>query len=174
MIFGTNALFTKPAQSLAPMMVVHVLSWYGYKVTHTWSVYVSCSPAYFVPRVLRLFGQRLVARRPTAGQRTWRLSGTRLAVVIFGWTDDRCCPCAKLFTWKLVLFAYEWKLIFVIKTMQDRSLAFITRFIVYWIWTLATLPVVQAVSYNVLNFEMEDWGSVAWDYVGLCIAVLFP
>lgn len=33
MIFGTNALFTKPAQSLAPMMVVHVLSWYGYKDT---------------------------------------------------------------------------------------------------------------------------------------------
>lgn len=32
MIFGTNALFTKPAQSLAPMMVVHILSWYGYKV----------------------------------------------------------------------------------------------------------------------------------------------
>ncbi|XP_068749576.1 transmembrane protein 180-like [Montipora capricornis] len=31
MIFGTNALFTKPAQSLAPMMVVHILSWYGYK-----------------------------------------------------------------------------------------------------------------------------------------------
>lgn len=33
MIFGTNALFTKPAQSLAPMMVVHILSWYGYKET---------------------------------------------------------------------------------------------------------------------------------------------
>ena len=32
MIFGTNAMFTKPAQSLAPMMVVHILSWYGYKV----------------------------------------------------------------------------------------------------------------------------------------------
>ena len=32
MIFGTNALFTKPAQSLAPMMVVHILSRYGYKV----------------------------------------------------------------------------------------------------------------------------------------------
>jgi len=31
MIFGTNALFTKPAQSIAPMMVVHILSWYGYK-----------------------------------------------------------------------------------------------------------------------------------------------
>lgn len=31
MIFGTNAMFTKPAQSLAPMMVVHILSWYGYK-----------------------------------------------------------------------------------------------------------------------------------------------
>ncbi|XP_067032600.1 transmembrane protein 180-like isoform X2 [Acropora muricata] len=31
MIFGTNALFTKPAQSLAPMMVVHILSRYGYK-----------------------------------------------------------------------------------------------------------------------------------------------
>ncbi|KAJ7387101.1 MFS/sugar transport protein [Desmophyllum pertusum] len=33
MIFGTNALFTKPAQSLAPMMVVYILSWYGYKDT---------------------------------------------------------------------------------------------------------------------------------------------
>ncbi|XP_068677996.1 transmembrane protein 180-like [Montipora foliosa] len=31
MIFGTKALFTKPALSLAPMMVVHILSWYGYK-----------------------------------------------------------------------------------------------------------------------------------------------
>ncbi|XP_068749563.1 transmembrane protein 180-like isoform X2 [Montipora capricornis] len=30
-IFGTKALFTKPALSLAPMMVVHILSWYGYK-----------------------------------------------------------------------------------------------------------------------------------------------
>lgn len=33
MIFGSNALFTKPAQSLAPMLVVHILSWYGYKKT---------------------------------------------------------------------------------------------------------------------------------------------
>ncbi|EDO42094.1 predicted protein [Nematostella vectensis] len=31
MIFGTNALFTKPAQSLAPMLVVYVLARHGYK-----------------------------------------------------------------------------------------------------------------------------------------------
>ncbi|OWK61902.1 Transmembrane protein 180 [Lonchura striata] len=30
MVFGTNALFTKPAQSLAPMVVVTVLNHYGY------------------------------------------------------------------------------------------------------------------------------------------------
>ncbi|NXO86945.1 MF13A protein, partial [Sitta europaea] len=30
MIFGTNALFTKPAQSLAPMIVVTILNHYGY------------------------------------------------------------------------------------------------------------------------------------------------
>ncbi|KTF83932.1 hypothetical protein cypCar_00013960 [Cyprinus carpio] len=30
MVFGTNALFTKPAQSLAPMLVVAVLNQYGY------------------------------------------------------------------------------------------------------------------------------------------------
>ncbi|XP_016115301.1 transmembrane protein 180-like [Sinocyclocheilus grahami] len=30
MVFGTNALFTKPAQSLAPMLVVSVLNQYGY------------------------------------------------------------------------------------------------------------------------------------------------
>ncbi|NWW78594.1 MF13A protein, partial [Climacteris rufus] len=31
MVFGTNALFTKPAQSLAPMVVVTILNHYGYK-----------------------------------------------------------------------------------------------------------------------------------------------
>ncbi|NWX30219.1 MF13A protein, partial [Notiomystis cincta] len=31
MVFGTNALFTKPAQSLAPMVVVAILNHYGYK-----------------------------------------------------------------------------------------------------------------------------------------------
>lgn len=31
MVFGTNALFTKPAQSLAPMLVVWVLNHYGYE-----------------------------------------------------------------------------------------------------------------------------------------------
>ncbi|XP_018094675.1 transmembrane protein 180 isoform X1 [Xenopus laevis] len=31
MVFGTNALFTKPAQSLAPMLVVTVLNKYGYE-----------------------------------------------------------------------------------------------------------------------------------------------
>ncbi|XP_046873248.1 transmembrane protein 180-like isoform X1 [Hypomesus transpacificus] len=31
MVFGTNALFTKPAQSLAPMMVVTILNQFGYK-----------------------------------------------------------------------------------------------------------------------------------------------
>ncbi|XP_051995934.1 transmembrane protein 180-like [Xyrauchen texanus] len=31
MVFGTNALFTKPAQSLAPMLVVSVLNQYGYE-----------------------------------------------------------------------------------------------------------------------------------------------
>ncbi|XP_056607709.1 transmembrane protein 180-like isoform X2 [Triplophysa dalaica] len=30
MVFGTNALFTKPAQSLAPMLVVSILNQYGY------------------------------------------------------------------------------------------------------------------------------------------------
>ncbi|XP_063270666.1 transmembrane protein 180-like isoform X2 [Prinia subflava] len=30
MVFGTNALFTKPAQSLAPMVVVKILNHYGY------------------------------------------------------------------------------------------------------------------------------------------------
>nr|XP_055039987.1 transmembrane protein 180-like [Misgurnus anguillicaudatus] len=30
MVFGTNALFTKPAQSLAPMLVVSILNKYGY------------------------------------------------------------------------------------------------------------------------------------------------
>lgn len=44
MIFGTNALFTKPAQSLAPMMVVHILSWYGYKDTQGNSKVSSGSP----------------------------------------------------------------------------------------------------------------------------------
>ncbi|XP_053327194.1 transmembrane protein 180-like [Spea bombifrons] len=31
MVFGTNALFTKPAQSLAPMLVVNLLNQYGYE-----------------------------------------------------------------------------------------------------------------------------------------------
>ncbi|XP_075035793.1 transmembrane protein 180-like [Mixophyes fleayi] len=31
MVFGTNALFTKPAQSLAPMLVVAILNQYGYE-----------------------------------------------------------------------------------------------------------------------------------------------
>ncbi|XP_076866250.1 transmembrane protein 180-like [Brachyhypopomus gauderio] len=31
MVFGTNALFTKPAQSLAPMLVVSILNLYGYE-----------------------------------------------------------------------------------------------------------------------------------------------
>ncbi|XP_072224768.1 transmembrane protein 180-like [Leuresthes tenuis] len=31
MVFGTNALFTKPAQSLAPMMVLTILNQYGYE-----------------------------------------------------------------------------------------------------------------------------------------------
>ncbi|XP_068574947.1 transmembrane protein 180-like [Cebidichthys violaceus] len=31
MVFGTNALFTKPAQSLAPMMVLNILNQFGYE-----------------------------------------------------------------------------------------------------------------------------------------------
>lgn len=31
MVFGTNALFTKPAQSLAPMLVVTTLNQFGYE-----------------------------------------------------------------------------------------------------------------------------------------------
>nr|XP_029507456.1 transmembrane protein 180-like [Oncorhynchus nerka] len=31
MVFGTNALFTKPAQSLAPMLVVSILNQFGYE-----------------------------------------------------------------------------------------------------------------------------------------------
>lgn len=31
MVFGTNALFTKPAQSLAPMMVLTILNQFGYQ-----------------------------------------------------------------------------------------------------------------------------------------------
>ncbi|NXM68262.1 MF13A protein, partial [Serilophus lunatus] len=31
MVFGTNALFTKPAQSLAPMLVVSILNQFGYR-----------------------------------------------------------------------------------------------------------------------------------------------
>lgn len=31
MVFGTNALFTKPAQSLAPMLVLSVLNQFGYE-----------------------------------------------------------------------------------------------------------------------------------------------
>ncbi|CAM4419414.1 unnamed protein product [Leuciscus chuanchicus] len=34
MVFGTNALFTKPAQSLAPMMAVSILNQYGYADMH--------------------------------------------------------------------------------------------------------------------------------------------
>lgn len=31
MVFGTNALFTKPAQSLAPMLVLSILNQYEYE-----------------------------------------------------------------------------------------------------------------------------------------------
>lgn len=31
MVFGTNALFTKPAQSLAPMIALNVLNQFGYE-----------------------------------------------------------------------------------------------------------------------------------------------
>lgn len=31
MVFGTNALFTKPGQSLAPMMVLSILNHFGYE-----------------------------------------------------------------------------------------------------------------------------------------------
>lgn len=31
MVFGTNALFTKPAQSLAPMIVLSILNQFGYE-----------------------------------------------------------------------------------------------------------------------------------------------
>ena len=31
MVFGTNALFTKPAQSLAPMTVLTILNQFGYE-----------------------------------------------------------------------------------------------------------------------------------------------
>ena len=31
MVFGTNALFTKPAQSLAPMIVLTILNQFGYE-----------------------------------------------------------------------------------------------------------------------------------------------
>lgn len=31
MVFGTNALFTKPSQSLAPMLVVTILNQFGYE-----------------------------------------------------------------------------------------------------------------------------------------------
>ncbi|CAB4044034.1 transmembrane 180-like, partial [Paramuricea clavata] len=31
LVYGTNALFTKPAQSFAPMMIVAILSSYGYQ-----------------------------------------------------------------------------------------------------------------------------------------------
>ena len=33
LVFGTNALFTKPAQSVAPMLIVAILSSYGYEVS---------------------------------------------------------------------------------------------------------------------------------------------
>ncbi|KAJ1097195.1 hypothetical protein NDU88_002320 [Pleurodeles waltl] len=35
MVFGTNALFTKPAQSLAPMLVVMILNQFGYENLNT-------------------------------------------------------------------------------------------------------------------------------------------
>lgn len=35
MVFGTNALFTKPAQSLAPMLVVTILNQFGYENLNT-------------------------------------------------------------------------------------------------------------------------------------------
>lgn len=31
MVFGTNALFTKPGQSLAPMIVLSILNQFGYE-----------------------------------------------------------------------------------------------------------------------------------------------
>lgn len=31
MVFGTNALFTKPGQSLAPMIVLAILNQFGYE-----------------------------------------------------------------------------------------------------------------------------------------------
>ena len=34
MVFGTNALITKPAQSIAPMLTVAVLNRYGYSSLH--------------------------------------------------------------------------------------------------------------------------------------------
>lgn len=36
MIFGTNALVTKPAQSIAPMLVVYTLQKYGYQTGKAW------------------------------------------------------------------------------------------------------------------------------------------
>jgi len=36
MVFGTNALFTKPGNSLAPMLVVYVLNSYGYETLKNW------------------------------------------------------------------------------------------------------------------------------------------
>lgn len=31
MVFGTNALFTKPGQSLAPMLALNILNQFGYE-----------------------------------------------------------------------------------------------------------------------------------------------
>jgi len=47
MVFGTNALFTKPAQSLAPMMAVSILNQYGYADMH--EVSKAVDPRYDIP-----------------------------------------------------------------------------------------------------------------------------
>jgi len=47
MVFGTNALFTKPAQSLAPMMAVSILNQYGYADMH--EVSKAVDPRYHIP-----------------------------------------------------------------------------------------------------------------------------
>ncbi|KAM3917614.1 transmembrane protein 180-like [Leptodactylus fuscus] len=46
MVFGTNALFTKPAQSLAPMFVVTILNQYGYE--HLTSKADQPDPSFFL------------------------------------------------------------------------------------------------------------------------------
>lgn len=38
LVFGVNALFVKPAQSIAPLAVVHYLNSYGYEVRYAYEL----------------------------------------------------------------------------------------------------------------------------------------